>query len=156
MKLHKYKLSNTWHGNKGEGTKNVTAYERSHTVSFDGRQELFLTTGNPMHGDKNKLNPEDLLLASVSSCHLLSYLYLCAMDGVVVVEYVDNAKGLMEENPNGGGRFTEVVLSPVVTVADASMIDRAMELHHKAHEICYIANSVNFPVKNEASCVAAG
>lgn len=144
---HNYQLTTVWHGNKGEGTKNVRAYDRSHTVSIQGKPELHLTTDNPHVGDKSKLNPEDLLVSAVSSCHMLSYLYVCALEGIVITEYTDNATGLMIENESGGGKFKEITLNPICIVAHENMIDKAIELHHKAHEICYIANSVNFDVK---------
>ncbi|MBL7932720.1 MAG: OsmC family protein [Bacteroidia bacterium] len=144
---HHYNLKATWEGNKGEGTKNVRAYDRSHTVTIAGKPQLFLTTDNAAVGDKNKLNPEDLLVTSVSSCHMLSYLYVCALEGIVITSYEDNATGTMIEHKKGGGNFKEVILNPVFTVAEESMKQRAIELHHKAHEICYIANSVNFEVK---------
>lgn len=143
---HHYSLQNTWTGNTGNGTATVRGYERSHTVSITGKPDQHLTTDNPLVGDKTKLNPEDLLVTALSSCHLMSYLYLCAMEGLVVTAYIDNATGTMIEKATGGGSFAEVTLNPVVTIADAASKDRAIELHHKAHEICYIANSVNFPV----------
>ena len=149
---HTYKLTAVWTGNKGEGTKNVRTYDRSHTVSIQGKPELFLTTDNAAVGDKSKLNPEDLLVSALSSCHLLSYLYLCAMEGIVVTSYTDNAIGIMIEEASGAGSFKEVTLNPIFSVTDESMVARAIELHHKAHEICYIANSVNFEVKCNPSC----
>jgi len=149
---HTYKLTAVWTGNKGEGTKNVRNYDRSHTVSIQGKSELFLTTDNAAVGDKSKLNPEDLLVSALSSCHLLSYLYLCAMEGIVITSYTDNATGIMIEEASGAGSFKEVTLNPIFSVTDESMVERAIELHHKAHEICYIANSVNFEVKCNPSC----
>lgn len=149
---HHYKLSVLWHGNKGEGTKNVRTYDRSHTITIAGKSELHLTTDNPAVGDKTKLNPEDLFVSAISSCHMLSYLYICSMEGIVVTDYIDNATGIMIEKESGGGRFKEVVLNPEVVVAHESMIEKAIELHHKAHEICYIANSVNFDVKCNPIC----
>lgn len=152
---HKYQLTAEWTGNKGEGTKNVRTYDRSHTVTIQGKPDLFLTTDNPHVGDKSKLNPEDLLVAAISSCHMLSYLYSCALEGIVITSYSDNATGIMIENDNGGGRFSQVVLNPVFYVTDETMIEKAIELHHKAHEICYIANSVNFDVKCNPTCKVA-
>lgn len=149
---HNYKLTAEWTGNTGEGTKNVRTYDRSHTVSIQGKPDLFLTTDNPAVGDKTKLNPEDLLVSAISSCHMLSYLYLCSMDGIVVTAYTDHATGVMIEHASGGGNFKEVVLNPHVVVANESMVEKAIELHHKAHDICYIANSVNFEVKCNPSC----
>ena len=149
---HYYKLTAVWTGNKGDGTKNVRTYDRSHTVTIQGKPELFLTTDNPAVGDKSKLNPEDLLVTAISSCHMLSYLYLCAMEGIVITSYIDNATGIMIEQTNGGGSFKEITLNPVFYVSDQSMMEKATELHHKAHEICYIANSVNFEVKCNPIC----
>jgi organic hydroperoxide reductase OsmC/OhrA len=144
---HNYELTTVWTGNNGEGTKNVRTYDRSHTVSITGKPDLLLTTGNPSVGDQSKLNPEDLLVAAISSCHMLSYLYLCSMDGIIITSYTDKATGIMIEQVRGGGSFKEVELNPEVQVADKSMVTKAIELHHKAHEICYIANSVNFEVR---------
>ena len=149
---HYYKLTAVWNGNKGEGTKNVRAYDRSHTVTIQGKPELHLTTDNPSVGDSKKLNPEDLLVTAISSCHMLSYLYVCAMEGIVITSYIDNATGIMIEKESGGGSFKEITLNPICTVAHESMIIKAIDLHHKAHEICYIANSVNFEVKCNPIC----
>jgi len=149
---HKYKLTAVWTGNTGAGTKNVRTYDRSHTVTIKGKPELFLTTDNPAVGDKSKLNPEDLLVSAISSCHMLSYLYVCAMEGIVITAYTDNATGTMIEKESGEGSFKEVSLNPICYVADESMVEKAIELHHKAHEICYIANSVNFVVKCNPIC----
>ena len=149
---HHFNLHAEWKGNKGEGTKNIRAYDRSHTVSIQGKPQLHLTTDNPAVGDKSKLNPEDLLVASISSCHMLSYLYVCALEGIVITEYSDHATGTMTENENNGGSFKEVILNPVFKVADKSMVQRAIELHHRAHEICFISNSVNFEVICKPVC----
>ena len=153
-KEHHYKLTATWHGNKGQGTKTVRGYDRSHTVKIDGKPELHLTTDNAAVGDKSKLNPEDLLVTALSSCHMLSYLYVCALEGIVITAYEDQATGIMIEDDSGSGRFKGVTLNPVCTVADPSMSARAIEVHHKAHELCYIANSVNFEVKCKPVCKA--
>jgi organic hydroperoxide reductase OsmC/OhrA len=149
---HHYKLTAVWTGNKGDGTKNVRTYDRSHTVTIEGKPELFLTTDNPAVGDPSKLNPEDLLVSAIASCHMLSYLYLCSLDGVVIKSYTDHAAGIMIEQASGGGSFKEVTLNPIFCVADESMVEKAIELHHKAHDICYIANSVNFEVKCIPTC----
>ena len=151
---HHYKLRAEWQGNRGSGTSNVMSYDRSHRVSIGGKPELNLTADNAVVGDKSKLNPEDLLVTAIASCHMLSYLYVCAMEGVIVTDYVDEASGTMIEKESGGGSFKQVILNPVFQVADSSMIEKAIELHHKAHEICYIANSVNFEVLCNPVCTA--
>ncbi|MEO8149423.1 MAG: OsmC family protein [Bacteroidia bacterium] len=151
---HHYKLATKWHGNRGTGTSHVSDYDRSHTITVGNKPELNLTTDDATHGDKSKLNPEDLLVSAISSCHMLSYLYLCAKSRVVIIEYTDNATGTMIENSKGGGQFKEVTLNPVFTVTESSMIKKAIALHHKAHEICFIANSVNFKVIVNPICKA--
>lgn len=151
-KEHHYKLTTQWNGNKGTGTSSVSAYDRSHTVTIGNKPQLELTTDNALYGDKSKLNPEDLLVAALSSCHMLSYLYLCAEEGIVITSYTDTATGIMEESISGG-HFTEVTLNPVFAVKEAAMTQRAIELHHKAHKICYIASSVNFKVVHNPVCL---
>ncbi len=148
---HNYNLTVKWTGNKGTGTSDYRAFERSHSISIDNKTEILGSSDPAFLGDKTKHNPEDLLVASLSSCHMLWYLHLCAEAKVIVVDYVDNATGVMVETSNGGGQFTEVTLNPIVTVTDISMIEKANELHKKANELCFIANSVNFPVRHNAT-----
>lgn len=147
MKSHHYATTVQWTGNKGTGTDNAANYERSHVIKIENKPDLLGSSDAAFRGDITKHNPEDLLVSSLSVCHMLWYLHICADAGVIVVDYVDHAKGTMVEVPGGGGHFTEVILHPIVTVKDSSMIEKANELHHKAHEKCFIANSVNFPVK---------
>jgi len=154
-KQHNYSLTITWTGNKGTGTSGYRAYERSHIVSKENKVDIECSSDPSFRGDATKHNPEELLLAALSSCHMLAYLHLCAEAGVVVTAYIDNATGLMEETPNGSGHFVSATLFPVVTVTAASMIDKANELHHKAHELCFIANSCNFPVEAQPFCQLA-
>jgi len=151
MKEHNYKLTVIWTGNKGTGTSNYRAFERSHLIIIDNKTEILGSSDPAFLGDKTKHNPEDLLVASLSSCHMLWYLHLCAEAKIIVVDYVDNTTGIMMETSNGGGHFTEVTLNPIVIVTDISMIEKANELHKKANELCFIANSVNFPVRHNAT-----
>jgi organic hydroperoxide reductase OsmC/OhrA len=148
-KTHRYEVTVVWTGNQGEGTASYRAYARDHEVTTDGRPSIPGSSDPTFRGDPGRWNPEQLLVASLSQCHLLSYLHLCAISGVVVVAYEDHPDGVMIETENGGGRFTEVTLRPVVTVAEASMTGTALELHGRAHELCFIASSVNFPVRHE-------
>lgn len=148
-KQHNYSVKVDWTGNRGTGTSDYRSYERSHDISMEGKAVIAASSDPAFRGDKTKYNPEEFLLSALSSCHLLSYLHVCVVNGVVVVEYQDNATGIMEETPDGGGHFTEVTLHPKVKVQDASMIDKAIELHHQASKLCFIANSVNFPVHHE-------
>lgn len=145
-KQHEFTTTLTWTGNQGTGTDHYTHYERSHQISIAGKPDLPASSAPAFRGDGTKHNPEDLLVASLSSCHMLWYLHLCADAGIIVTAYTDQATGTLTQTAGGGGQFTNVTLHPAVTVQDAAMIEKANEIHHKAHELCFIANSVNFPV----------
>ncbi|HEX6086563.1 MAG TPA: OsmC family protein [Thermoanaerobaculia bacterium] len=147
---HEYRTHLIWDGNRGDGTATYAGYGREHRILIDGKPELLATADAAFRGDAAKHNPEDLLVAALSSCHMLSYLALCARAKLQVVAYEDDARGTMQEDGKGGGRFVEVVLHPVVTLARAEDAARATELHERAHELCFIANSCNFPVRHEA------
>ena len=147
---HNYSLQLKWTGNKGTGTSNYRAYGRSYTIFVENKADLLGSSDPAFRGDRTKHNPEEFLVASLSSCHMLSYLHLCAEAGVVVTDYADNAIGIMMETSNGGGHFTEVTLNPIVIVTETSMIEKANELHKKANEMCFIANSVKFPVHHKS------
>ena len=146
-KKHHYHATITWTGNRGSGTSSYRAYGRDHEISAPGKPVIMASSDPAFHGDPARYNPEDLLVASLSECHMLWYLHLCAVNKVVVVDYRDEASGTMEETAGGGGRFTEVTLRPVITVTAESDVAVAKHLHHEAHEKCFIANSVNFPVR---------
>lgn len=148
-KEHHYKITIAWTGNNGTGTSGYAAYERSHTLRIAGKPDLACSSDTPFRGDATKHNPEDMLLSSLSSCHMLWYLHLCADAGVIVTNYTDEATATLVQTPENGGHFSEVTLHPVVTVAEPSMAELALELHEAAHRHCFIANSVNFPVKHE-------
>lgn len=146
MKQHRYTLELSWTGNSGNGTADYRSYERSHAVKIDDKKILSMSSDPAFRGDASKHNPEDLLLASLSSCHMLWYLHLCADAGIVVTAYTDKPVATMVLNADGSGKFTEVILNPVVVITDAARIADAMALHEQAHTYCFIANSVNFPV----------
>lgn len=147
-KEHHYKATIQWTGNKGTGTSGYRNYERSHTISVENKTIIEGSSDPAFRGDKTKYNPEEMLLASLSSCHMLWYLHFCSEEGIIVTEYVDHVTGIMAEEKNGNGYFKEVTLHPVVIVTEESMIEKANSLHHKANEFCFIANSVNFPVNH--------
>jgi organic hydroperoxide reductase OsmC/OhrA len=149
MKQHHYKLNVTWTGNRGQGTSTYTGYDRNHTISAANKPVIPASSDPSFRGDATRYNPEELLVASLSGCHMLWFLHLCTVAGVVVVEYVDDATGIMEETSDGGGHFTEVTLHPVITVAAKDMIAKADALHEKANELCFIARSCNFPVHHK-------
>lgn len=148
MKTHHYPLQVRWTGNTGEGTKTYRGYRRDHVVSAAGKAELLGSSAPEFRGDASRYNPEELLVASLSTCHMLWYLHMCSENGVVAEEYVDEASGRMAESEDGSGEFTEVVLRPTVKIsAGDEAVARA--LHEKAHKMCFIARSVNFPVNIE-------
>lgn len=153
-KIHQYKVDLLWTGNRGNGTAAYNVYERSFTQHMVGKPDLLGSSDPAFRGDPSRYNPEELLVASLSSCHMLWFLHLCSEAGVSVVDYVDHAKGLMEEAKDGSGRFTEVILHPAVTVAMRSMVPLVDGLHEAAHHKCFIANSVNFPVRTLGNCSA--
>ncbi len=149
-KEHYYNLSIKWEGNLGEGTKNYQAYLRDHSIQIAGKAKLSASSDPAFRGDASKYNPEELFLASISSCHMLWYLHLCANAGIVVQSYQDEAYGIMEESAKGSGRFTKVLLRPKIVITDDSKTQEAMGLHRTANEHCFIANSCNFPIDHEA------
>lgn len=149
-KTHRYGVVVKWTGNTGTGTSGYRNYEREHEILGETQKPLIPGSSDPVfRGDPARWNPEELLVASLSACHKLWYLHLCAEAGIVVLTYVDRAEGFMEETNDGSGRFQRVILRPEVTVAPGSDIAKACELHHTAHAKCFIANSVNFPVEHE-------
>lgn len=153
MTRHHYTTTVHWTGNRGTGTSSYRDYSRSHAIEAEGRPVLAASSDPAFRGEADRWNPELLFVAALSECHLLQYLHLCAIGGVVVTGYEDTAAGTMEMTPDGGGAFTEVVLRPVVTVADASMVERATALHERAHELCFLASSVRMPVRHEPTVV---
>ncbi len=149
-RTHSYETKLTWIGNRGTGTSGYKDYSRDHTIAV-GNKPLIKGSSDPsFRGDPSRYNPEELLVSSLSSCHMLWFLHLASVNNIVVLEYEDQASGLMEETEDGGGQFLSVTLSPIVTVAEKSMIDNCHDLHIEANKLCFIAKSVNFPVHHKA------
>ncbi len=148
-KSHQYKATIEWTGNNGVGTADYRRYSRNHSIRVEGKPSLEASSDAAFRGDASRHTPEDLFVAALSSCHMLWYLHLCAVNSVVVVAYADNAEGEMIENNDGSGQFSNVTLHPHVTVADASMTEKALSLHAEANRMCFIARSVNFPVRHQ-------
>ena len=137
-----------WDGNTGDGTARYDGYGREHRVAIDGKPDLAGSADPAFRGDPRRHNPEDLFLASISTCHMLSYLALCARKGVRVLAYEDEARGTMRTNPGGGGRFEEVDLHPSVTIEGEANAALAMQLHDTAHQLCFIASSCSVPIRH--------
>jgi organic hydroperoxide reductase OsmC/OhrA len=153
-RLHRYSVSVEWTGNTGKGTASYTAYERAHEVRIAGKPVILGSSDPAFRGDASRHNPEDLLVGSLSSCHMLWFLHLCAREKIAVAAYEDEALGTMREDESGAGHFTEVLLRPVVTVLGQADPARIEALHDEAHANCFIAASVNFPVRCEGRLLA--
>ena len=147
FKEHIYAITTEWTGNQGSGTSSYSAYSRDHTICADGKPPITGSADPAFRGDATRWNPEDLMVASLSACHKLWYLHLCAAAGITVLAYRDEAIGIMmEDTQTNGGRFTGVTLRPQVTIRHEDDTTLATSLHGEAHAKCFIANSVNFPV----------
>jgi organic hydroperoxide reductase OsmC/OhrA len=148
-KQHDFRSSITWTGNRGHGTKTYRGYDRTWDVDVPGKAAIHCSNDPQLGGDNAKMNPEDLLLSSLSGCHMLWYLHLASEAGIVVKAYRDEPLGHGETLPSGAGRFTSAVLRPEITVQRGADLQKAHELHHRVHEFCFIARSVNFPIHYE-------
>ena len=152
---HRYELTVRWTGNSGSGTASYRGYSRDHDILIPGLPALKGSADPTFHGDRERYNPEQLLLAALAQCHMLSFLHVAVKHGVVVTDYRDEAFGLMTLNRDGSGQFERVTLRPHVTVADAAQVELAGQLHHEANQLCFIARSVNFPVEHEPVTLTA-
>jgi organic hydroperoxide reductase OsmC/OhrA len=146
VKHHTYQVRVDWTGNDGEGTKTYKGYRRDHIIASEGKPQIPGSSDPSFRGDATRYNPEELLVASLSTCHMLWYLHLCAVNQVTVLEYQDAASGVMEEGEDGSGSFVRALLKPVVKIAAGDDRAKAFALHEEAHHYCFIAKSVNFPV----------
>lgn len=140
-----------WTGNVGHGTTSYRSYQRTHEIRVAGKPTITGSADPAFRGDRNLHNPEELFVAALSECHMLWYLHLASEGGVVVIGYHDHARATMRENANGSGQFEDVILAPEVTVSDRASVSAAEALHERAHEMCFLAASVTFPVRCEPS-----
>lgn len=146
---HHYLVRVKWTGNRGAGTSTYRAYNRDHEVSSEGVPVILGSADPTFHGSPERWNPEQLLLAALSQCHMLSYLHMAVKNGVIVTAYEDAAEGSMRLNPDGSGEFTSVTLKPRVTITDSAAKHTAQSIHTDAAAACFIGRSVNFPVLHE-------
>ena len=149
MKHHQYHLTVTWTGNTGQGTKDYKTYERDHTIAAEGKPMIAGTSEVSYMGNKTRYNPEELLVASLSACHMLWYLHLCAVNNILLIDYVDTATGTMQTEADGSGRFTEVILHPQIKISGTADKKLLQQLQQEANKFCFIASSCNFPVKHD-------
>lgn len=148
-KQHQYKLTLAWLGNVGSGTLNYQAYNRDFVVIADGKPPISGSSDPSFRGDATRYNPEEMLLMAVSSCHMLWYLHLCAVNNIIVEEYTDEPTGIMEENQENGGQFTSITLNPIVKLKELYDTVKLNRLHSEANRLCFIANSLNFKILHE-------
>ncbi len=147
---HVFKVTTNWIKKEGESTTSPKSYSRNHTVSIEGKSsDLHVSAAKVFKGDATLHNPEDLLLSAISSCHMMSFFYLCSLHNIEVVTYTDHAQGILNVEANGKGQFTSVQLHLVITVSQPEMLQKAKELHVEANKLCFIANSCNFPITHE-------
>jgi organic hydroperoxide reductase OsmC/OhrA len=153
VKHHTYEVHVDWTGNDGQGTKTYKGYRRDHTIASQGKPPIPGSSDPSFRGDPSRHNPEELLVASLSACHMLWYLHLCSVNKVTVVDYQDAASGVMEEADDGSGKFVRVLLKPKVKISAGDDQAKAQALHSEAHHLCFIARSVNFSVEIEPEIV---
>lgn len=146
--LHSFNVNLEWEKLNEGNSKRIS---KSHKVLIDGKPHLDVSAAKSFKGDPTLYNPEDLLLSSLTSCHMMSYLYCCSISDIDVIAYQDESEAILEVNPDGSGKITKVILRPRVEIRDEKFKKLAMELHQKASELCFIANSCNFPVDHEIS-----
>lgn len=149
---HLFQAEVSWTSSQVQEDSTKRFYSKTHQIIIEGKPVLNVSAAKAFKGDPELYNPEDLLLSSLVSCHMMSYLYVCAQNGIEVLEYSDNAEATLEVAADGSGRFVAVRLYPKVKISNSDKIELAVELHTKANQLCFIANSCNFPVLHEVSC----
>ncbi|MFA9195752.1 OsmC family protein [Flavobacterium sp. FBOR7N2.3] len=149
---HLFKAKLNWDYISKEVTTDSKKYIKTHQITIGGKEILNVSAAKAFKGDPDLYNPEDLLLSSVVSCHMMSYLYVCSQHDITVVSYQDNAEGTLEVLENGSGRFIEIRLNPKIIIKEKEKIEEAIHLHTKANELCFIANSCNFPILHFPIC----
>ncbi|RIK10932.1 MAG: peroxiredoxin [Acidobacteria bacterium] len=150
---HRYEISLAWTGNLGEGTSGYRSYSRDFEVAVGSRPPISGSADPTFRGDPERYNPEEMLVAAVSSCHMLWYLHLCAVGHITITTYSDKGEGTLAIGEGGGGHFTSITLRPQVIAKlpdgkadDGSLREKALALHEEAHRLCFIANSLNVTV----------
>lgn len=151
--MHQYTSAIQWTGNRGEGTVNYRGYDRTWDIVIPGKSPVHCSNDPLLGGDPTRMNPEDLLLSSLSACHMLWYLHYASDAGIIVTDYQDTPVAFGEIEANGAGRFTSAVLRPRITVRPGTDIIMANALHKQIHAVCFISRSLNFPVSYEADFI---
>ncbi|NII39618.1 organic hydroperoxide reductase OsmC/OhrA [Curtobacterium flaccumfaciens] len=156
MTDHSYEVSVRWTGDRGTGTSGYRDYGRDHVISATGKHDVLGSADPTFRGDRDRWNPEEMVLAALSQCHMLSYLYVATTLGITVVDYQDRATASLDAHPDGTGELTSVLLRPVVTIQESDRVDAARAAHAEANRLCFIARSVSFPVHHEAEIRVLG
>jgi len=151
MANHDYTARIVWTGNRGQGTASYRGYDRTWNVETPGKPVINCSNDPLLGGDPTLHNPEDMLIAALSACHMLWFLHLASDAGIVVEGYEDNPLAVGESLPSGAGRFLSATLRPHITLAPGSDPEAADSIHSRIHEVCFIARSVSFPVSYAAS-----
>lgn len=151
MSTHHFKANLKWKLKDKPENSTQRLYAKNHEISFEGKELLKVSAAKVFKGDPALLNPEDLLLSSVTSCHMMSYLFVCSQNNIEVLSYEDYSEVILEVNTNGSGKITQIILKPIIKIKDSSQSELALSLHQKANELCFIANSCNFPIKHHAT-----
>jgi len=150
MAEHEYTARVTWTGNRGEGTTHYRAYDRSWNVETPGKPVIHCSNDPLLGGDPGLHNPEDMLIAALSACHMLWFLHYASDAGIAVQAYSDDPQAVGETDAGGAGRFLRVTLRPRIMVPQGTDLTRAGALHGEVHKVCFIARSVNFPIEVKA------
>ena len=151
---HLFKVALNWIKKEPQTDSSTRIYTKSHHISIEGKPDLEVSAAKAFKGDPNLYNPEDLLLSSLTSCHMMSYLYCCMQYKIEVISYQDHSEATLQVNPDGSGKIVKVDLFPEIIISNSSQIELALSLHKKANELCFIANSCNFPVYHHPKCNA--
>jgi organic hydroperoxide reductase OsmC/OhrA len=146
---HRFDMTTRWTGNLGTGTSAYTAYSRNHELEAPGKATRIEGSSSVARGDHSRYNPEELLVGALSACHMMWVLHLCSDAGIAITEYSDEAFGEMSEHRDGSGEFTRVVLQPRMAITDAARVEEAKAIHGRAHKVCCLARSMNFPVEHQ-------
>lgn len=147
-----FKATLHWHSKESSNTTLTKRYNRNHTITLEGKPNIEVSAAKAFKGDPSLYNPEDLLLSSLVSCHMMSYLYCCSQSKIEVIAYSDCAEATLEVNEDESGKIVKVVLNPLVTITNADQVELALSLHKKANQLCFIANSCNFKIEHNATC----
>ena len=150
-----FKVLTKWSSINKEDSLNTFSNLKTHRTYIENKEPLIISADKSFKGDKTKHNPEDLFLSALSSCHMMSYMYLCDKNNISLLNYTDEALGTLLVNEDGSGSFNSIVLYPIVTILDKNKIDLALSLHKEANRLCFIANSCKVPIVHKPQILIA-